>query len=49
MDENVALKRFLTQIPERYKCAEGEYMLNGIYVQIDEKTNKVSKIERISI
>lgn len=49
MDEGVALKRFLTQIPERYKCADGEFMLNGIFLQLDENINKVSKIERISL
>ena len=49
MDTTVALKRFLTQIPERYMCAQGEMMLNGIIVQFDDNTFKVSKIERISI
>lgn len=49
MEPSVALKRFLTQIPERYKCAEGEFMLNGIRVWYDENTKKMSKIERISL
>ena len=49
MEPSVALKRFLTQIPERYACAHGEFMLNGIVVEIDDITNKVSKIERICL
>ena len=49
MEPSVALKRFLTQIPERYMCAQGDVILNGILVQLDEDTNKVSKIVRISL
>ena len=49
MEPSAALKRFLTQIPERYACAQGEFMLNGIVVIIDDTTNKVSKIERICL
>ena len=47
MEYKAALKRFLTQIPERYACAEGRYMLNGCVFTIDDSTNKVTKIERI--
>lgn len=49
MHPEAALKRFLTQIPERYSCAEGEAMLNAVVFEIDESSNKVSKIERISL
>ncbi len=49
MDPAVALKRFLTQIPERYACAQGAAMLNGVVVEIDEQSKRVSKIERISL
>ena len=49
MDPEVALKRFLTQIPERYSCAEGDAMLNAVVFEIDDTTKKVSKIERISL
>ena len=49
MEPSVALKRFLIQIPERYLCAQGDYMLNGIVATIDEKSDKVSKLTRISL
>ncbi|MBR3887982.1 MAG: TIGR00282 family metallophosphoesterase [Clostridia bacterium] len=49
MDPDAALKRFLTQMPERYACAEGEAMLNAVVFEIDDTTKKVSKIERISL
>lgn len=49
MAPDVALKRFLTQIPERYACAGGEEMLNGIVFFYDEESKRVSKIERINI
>ena len=48
MDYKAALKRFLTQIPERYVCADGRYLLNGCVFTVNEK-NKVEKIERINI
>lgn len=48
MEYKAALKRFLTQIPERYACAEGRYMLNGCVFSLNDK-NEVVKIERINI
>ena len=44
----VSFKRFETTLPERYKIAEGECMFNGVIFDIDDKTNKVIKIQRIS-
>ncbi len=49
MDYKAALKRFLTQIPERYVCAEGRYLLNGCVFKIEDAHNKVVEIERIKI
>ena len=49
MDVNAALKRFLTQIPERYTCAEGKGMLDGLLADIDINSDKVTKIERLCI
>ena len=49
MTPEAALKRFLTQMPERYSCAEGDAMLNAVVFEIDDMSNKVSKIERISL
>ena len=49
MDRNAALKRFLTQIPERYQVAEGPAMLNAVVFEIDDNTNKVTKITKIRV
>lgn len=49
MEPAAALKRFLTQMPERYACAQGEGMLNAVVFEIDEQTNKVSNVVRISL
>ena len=49
MNINASIKRFETTLPERYKIAEGECMFNGVIFDIDDKTNKVIKIERIAI
>ena len=49
MDIDVSFKRFETSLPERYKSAEGEAMLNSCLFEVDDKTNKVVKIERINL
>ena len=48
MDKEVALKRFLTALPEKYKVASGEGMLNACIFKIDDNTNRVLEINRIS-
>ena len=49
MAPEAALKRFLTQVPERYACASGEPMLNAVVFEFDEKAKKVTRIDKISI
>lgn len=49
MEYDVALKRFLTQIPEKYSCAEGEYILNAVVFNIDDISNTVKSITRIQM
>lgn len=49
MTPEAALKRFLTQIPERYSCATGEFMLNAVVFEYDEENKRVTKIERIRV
>ena len=48
MNIGASIKRFETTLPERYKIAEGECMFNSVMFEIDDKTNKVVKIERTS-
>ncbi len=49
MDVNIALKRFLTQIPERYQVAEGPCKLDAVLFELDDITNKVIKTTKINI
>ena len=48
MAKEVALKRFLTGLPERYKIANGECILNSVMFKINDETNKVEEIMKIS-
>ncbi len=49
MDIGASLKRFVTTLPERYKVALGDTMLNGVIFEIDDETCKTKKITRINI
>lgn len=49
MNIAASLKRFETALPERYKIAEGDCMLNGVVFEINDETNKVVEIKRINI
>lgn len=47
MDIAVSLKRFETTLPERYKIATGECMLNGVIFDIENTNNRVKNIKRL--
>ena len=48
MDVEVSFKRFETSLPERYKLSpDPKGKFNSCMFEIDDKTNKVIKIERI--
>lgn len=47
MDIVASLKRFETTLPERYRIATGQCILNGVIFDVDEKNNKVKSIKRI--
>ena len=49
MDPKASIKRFETSLPEKYKLADGEGMLNSCIFEIDEKINKVINIKRVNI
>ena len=49
MDVDASIKRFETTLPEKYKLAEGECILNGVIFDIDDVKNKVTDIKRIFI
>ena len=43
------LARFITQMPVRFEMAEGDVRLNGVVIDIDEKTGEANSIERIEV
>ena len=49
MNIEASVKRFEKTLPEKYKIAEGECMLNGVVFDINEENNKVTKIKRIQM
>ena len=49
MDIQASIKRFETTLPEKYKLAEGECIMNAVIFDIDDETNKVTEVKRIFI
>ena len=49
MDIQASIKRFETTLPEKYKLAEGECILNSVMFEIDDETNKVINMKRVNI
>lgn len=47
--KQVALDRFLTQIPWKFDVASGEIELQGVMVEVDENTGKSKNIKRLRI
>ena len=49
MDPKASIKRFETALPEKYKLADGQGMLNSCIFEVDNNTNKVINLERVNI
>lgn len=47
MDISVSIKRLETTMPEKYRLAEGNCILNGVIFEVDDSTNKVINIKTI--
>lgn len=47
--KDLAIERFLTQMPVRFEIAKKDIRLNGIVVDVDEASGKSLSVERISI
>jgi len=43
----LSIKRFLTGMPLKFEVADGEAQINAVIVEVDDKTGKAKKIERI--
>ena len=48
MDIEVSLKRFLTSIPEKYKTASGACKVDAVIFDVDDSTNRVKSMKRVS-
>lgn len=46
MDISASLKRFETTLPERYKIATGECMLNAVIFEVENSNNRIKAIKR---
>lgn len=50
MERGAVIHRFLTSLPVRFEVPkEGRTLLSGVLLEIDDKTGKAIKIERILI
>ena len=48
MDVETVLLRFRTQLPHRFKVAEGRAMVNGVFIDVNETTGQARSITRIA-
>jgi len=49
MGKEEVMRRFLTSLPARFTVATGKWMLNGVYVELDEETGHAKDIKLIRI
>ena len=49
MNIEASIKRFVTSLPERYKVANGECILNGCIFDINEQSCRTEKITRVKL
>lgn len=47
-DSDQVIKRFLTNLPQRFPVVEGDLRLNAVLIEMDDFSGKASKIERVS-
>jgi len=49
IDRDTILKRFLTNLPVRFEVTQGREQLSAVVIDVDSKSGKAQKIERILI
>jgi len=49
LDVEVAIKRFVTQLPEKYMVATSNIRLNGVVIEVDATTGRAKSIKRINL
>lgn len=47
--QEIAVKRFITQVPMRFKPAEGPALLCGVLVDVDQASGRATAIERLQL
>lgn len=47
VDRDLIIERFITRMPQKFEVAKGKVQFSAIYLEVDEKTGKCLKIERI--
>ena len=45
----VAIQRFLTQIPHRLEAAKRDLRMNAVIVDVDEETGKATSVQRVEL
>ncbi len=50
MNRDAVIEKFITALPVRFEVVEeGNWQLNGVYLEIDSESGKTKKIERIAL
>ncbi len=49
VQKELAIRKFLTQLPVRFEPASGDLRLHGVHLEVDEVTGRCRHIERIAV
>ncbi len=49
VQKEMAIRKFLTQLPTRFEPATGDVRLHGVHLEIDEETGRCRHIERVAV
>jgi hypothetical protein len=49
MERESVIKGFLTQLPRQFEVAQDNVVLQGIIVDVDDKTGKAQEIRRLRV
>ena len=47
VDKELIIERFITRMPQKFDVAKGRVQFCAVHLEVDEKTGKCTKIERI--
>jgi 2',3'-cyclic-nucleotide 2'-phosphodiesterase len=48
VDKEIAIRKFISQLPERFEVARGDVRLCGVLIQAEAKTGRAVSIERVT-